>query len=212
MLKLSRSGEGGRAGSVLPVLLSGLGGSYLVMMFLKLASLTGLNEVPRDYEPWWGGLFLLLLAAAAGGAIGHALFGAAAAPLTARLGKTCSSRDLRTVWGVASFPAALAFALILVLDLLIAGREAYAGLDGDSMITGWAVASAVIGVSFGGWSLFLFVKGVEVAGGLAPSRAIIMVVVATLSLVPGALLGFVAVAGVTALVGVLIDLVQAVNK
>lgn len=211
-LRLSRDDDGGRAGSILVLLLSGLGGAYLLLMFLKIRGLVGFREVSPEDTQWWGGLGLAVVAAVVAGIIGHFLFGLAAPPLVARVGKRCKPRDLRTIWGLSSFPAAVGFTLLVILDLVIAGREAYSSLEGSSLTTGWAAGSLAIGLSLGAWSLYLFLQGLQVAADVRPSRSIMVLLVAVLCLMPATFLGIIAVVGVASLVGMLVNVVQAVNK
>lgn len=211
-LRLSRNDGGGRAGSILALLLSGLGGAYLLLMFLKIRGLLGFLEVSPQDAQWWSGLVLSVIAATVMGIVGHFLFGVAARPLVARIGKRCAARELRTVWGLSSFPAAAGFGVLLILDLLIAGREAYSSVEGDSLVTGWSVGSLVIGLSLGVWSLYLFVQGLEVAADVRPSRSIMVLLVAVLCLTFAAAFGIVVMIGLVSLVGLLVNIVQAVNK
>lgn len=193
-------------------MLAALGGSYLLLMSLKIRGLVGFKEVSPEDAQYWSGLASALLAAAVAGALGSFLFGFASPPLVGRLGKPSRPRELRTVWGLSAFPAAAGFVLIVLLDVLIAGREAYAKVEGDSLVTGWAAGSLAIGLSLGIWSLYLFVQGLRVAAEVPPSRSIMVLLVGILCLMVGAVLGGLAVIGVASLIGLLVNVVQAVSK
>lgn len=192
--------------------LAGLGGAHLLLIFLKVRGLTGFRPVSPAETEWWGGLGLALFAAAVAGVIGHLLFAFVATPLVARLGKPCERPDLRTIWGLAGFPAAAGFVLLVVLDILIAGREAYSSIEDDSLVTAWAAGSLAIAVSLGIWSLYLFVQGLRVAADVRPPRSIMVLLVAVLSLAIASVLAVFAVMGVVSLVGLLVNVVQAVIK
>jgi hypothetical protein len=129
-----------------------------------------------------------------------------------RIGKSSEPRDLRTIWGLAAFPAAAGFILIVLLDIVIAGREAYTKVEGSSLVTGWSAGSLAIGLSLGVWSLYLFVQGLRVAAEVPPSRSIMVVLVGLLCLMVGAVLGGFAVVGLVSLGGLLWNVIQAVNK
>ena len=211
-IRLSRSGDGGRARAVLVTLLAALGAAHILLVFLKVRGLTGFRPISPEETQWWGGLGLAILAAAVAGVVAHLLFGVVARPIVARLGTRSEGRELRTIWGLASFPAAAGFVLLVVLDVFIAGREAYSSVEGDSLVTGWAAGSLAIALSLGIWSLYLFVQGLRVAADVRPSRSIMVLLVAVLCVAVAAFLGTLVVVGVVSLIGLLVNVVQAVNK
>lgn len=192
--------------------LAGLGGAYLLLMFLKIRGLIGFKEISPDDAQFWTGFASALGAAALAGALGNLLFGFASPPLVSRIGKSSEPRELRTIWGLAAFPAAAGFILIVLLDIVIAGREAYTKVEGSSLVTGWSAGSLAIGLSLGVWSLYLFVQGLRVAAEVPPSRSIMVVLVGLLCLMVGAVLGGFAVVGLVSLGGLLWNVIQAVNK
>ena len=102
-----------------------------------------------------------------------------------------TGRDLRLVWGASAFPQVFALVLLLPLDLVIVGTDTFTTASlGDSVATAWAAFSIALGISVGVWSLFLFVKGVEVAGGISKGRAMLgtLVAIACLAMVVGAVI------------------------
>ncbi len=86
------------------------------------------------------------------------------------------------VWGMASFPVATGFVLILLCDVLLAGEEAYTSDQTTSLATGWTVASMVLATSLAAWSIYLFGKGMAIVSGLRHSRSAAVVVFAGICL------------------------------
>ena len=69
--------------------------------------------------------------------------------------------------------------LLLPLDLAIVGTDSFTTAKlGDSLATAWAAFSIALGICIAIWSLFLFVRGLEVAGGLGAKRALIASLIA----------------------------------
>jgi hypothetical protein len=102
-----------------------------------------------------------------------------------------TGRDLRLVWGASDFPHVFALVLLLPLDLAIVGTDSFttAKLD-DSLATAWAAFSIALGICIAIWSLFLFVRGLEVAGDIGAKRALAgtVIALACLTVVVGAVL------------------------
>ena len=197
---------------MLVTVLAALGVAHLLLVFLKVRGLTGFRAVSAEDTQWWGGLGLAVLAAAIGGVLAHLLFGVVAPSLVARLGKRAEGRELRTIWGLSSFPAAAGFLLLVVLDVLIAGREAYSALEGDSLVRGWAAGSLALALSLGFWSLYLFVVGLRVAADVRPAASIMVVLVAAFCVAIAAVVGTLIVVGVVSLIGLLVNVIEAVKK
>lgn len=193
-------------------LLAALGGAFLTLLFLKVRGVIGFEGItPSEFR--WRDFSLVLVAGALAGIIGHYLFGWLAQALVARDGKRASARDLRTVWGVAGVPVALAFVLFLVLDVLIGGRDVYlTPREGDSLVMGWAIGSLVLALGAAAWSFLLFLKGIGITGEMRPSRSTAVVVVSGIALGVAAPLALLVVVGILSLGQFLIDLVQAVAK
>lgn len=183
----------------------------MLVIFLKVRELIGFKEVTLSEFRWtWFTVFLAV--GAVMGVIAHHLFAAVGSPVVGRLGKRCSGKDLRTVWAVASFPIVLGLVGLLSLDILIAGREAYSSPLRDSASSGWAVGSTVFGISVLLWSFSLFVVGLRIVGGLRLRRALVVVVLAVLSLALSAPIAVGIVLGLGTLIGFAVDLVQALTK
>ena len=157
--------------------------------WLKIGGLLG----GRDVDPTQFGIAELVFALVTGAALamlGQAVFGVVA-PLVARaFGGELSGRDARIVWGASAFPQVFTVLVLLPLDLIIVGPEIFATTKpGDSLATGWAAISVALCLLMAGWSLSLFVRGMQVVAKLDLTRAIGAVVVA------GACLSLVVVAG-----------------
>ena len=192
--------------------LAAFGGAFLMLLFLKVRGLIGFEGVTAE-EFKWGVYALSLAAGAFVGVIAHYLFGALARPLVEKNGKRCESRDLRTIWGVSVFPIALCFVLIVGLDILIGGRDVYlASMDGDSLIAGWAAGSLVLTACAAAWSIYLFVRGLGVAGEMRPSRSFASVLVALICLIVSAPVAIGLVAGVVTLAEFSADLIRTMTK
>lgn len=210
-MRLSRSDEGRGGRRVLVPALSALGGAYLLLMFLKIRGLTGFREVtPAEFD--WSAFGLALAVAALSGVLAQFLFGFAGAPATSRLGSRCKPQDLRTVWSLAGFPVAVGFLLLVVLDIAIAGRQAYSSVEGDALVTGWATGSLTVGLILGVWSLYLFAQGLGVAAEMRFSRSLLFVVVGSLCLAVAAPVATFVIYGMGMLTGLIVDLIQAVSR
>jgi MFS family permease len=143
-----------------PYALSALGGSALLLLWLKLGGLVGLREATeRSYRPVY--LVLTVVAGAVLGLVGQFLWGFVGARV---LSETTSSSDMRLVWGAASLPLCGVVLILLPLDLLIAGPEVYTTerLE-DPLATAWAAFSMAVGVALALWAAYLLVRGLKVA-------------------------------------------------
>ncbi|MDQ4094766.1 MAG: hypothetical protein M3174_00955 [Actinomycetota bacterium] len=209
---MSRTGDGGRARSVLVTLLAALGAAHLLLLSFKVRGLSGFSPVAPDQANWWGLFGLTILVATLAGVIAHAIFALVARPLVARFGSGSERRDLRTVWGLANFPAAAGFLILVLFDVLIGGREAYAGAEAGPLVTGWTAGSLAVGLSLGIWSFYLFVQGLRVAADVHGAGTIMVVVVAAISLAVAAALATAIVAGLISLIVLLVNVIEAVKK
>jgi hypothetical protein len=155
--------------------------------------MSGMREVCTDRFVGVNIAAALLLGALLG-LIAQAIWGLVGPATVRSLRGDTEGRSLRLVWGASEFPQVLALALLLPLDLLIIGTDAYttASLE-DPLSTAWAAFSIAIGISLTVWSLFLFIRGVEVAGGVGFWRAV--------AATGAALLCWVALIGVLVLIG-----------
>lgn len=172
--------------------LAAVGGASLAALWLKGGALLGVRNVctPDRVGQYIAGSLVLgalfaLLAQLLWGGIG---------PRAMRMFHTeTAGRDLRLVWGASAFPQVFALVLLLPLDLAIVGTDTFTTASlGDSLATAWAAFSIALGISVGVWSLFLFVRGLEVAGGISKGRALVGTVVAIACL--AAVIGAVVVA------------------
>lgn len=170
------------AEGISPYVLAAIGGAALMSLWLKVGALAGIREIcSREY------LGALIAAALVSGALlgvlAQFLWGAVG-PSVLRAAHGQSDRgSLRLVWGASAFPQVVVLVLLLPLDLLIIGTDAYAtGSLEDPLATAWAAFSIAVGISLAVWSLFLFVRGVEVAGGIGFWKAVTTTMVAALCL------------------------------
>lgn len=180
-----RSARAGRrpAEGIAPYVLAGVGGAVAMSLWLKLGAMTGLREVCTNENV---GLFIAvaLVIGAALGLVAQMVWGAVGPPTIRGLRGETSRGSLRLVWGASAFPQVAALLLLLPLDLLIVGVDTYTtGSLDDPLATAWAAFSIAVGISLGVWSLFLFVRGVEVAGGIGSWRAVVATAAAALCFV-----------------------------
>lgn len=169
-----------------------------MLLWLKLGSLLGVREVAATEFRW----SYLVVAAAAGALLAliaqfvWGYLGAAAARLA---GGHPPARDLRVVWGASAFPQILGLALLLPLDLIIVGTDTFTSERlGDSLATGWAALSIALSFSLAVWSLFIFVRGVEVAASVSVVKALgitLVGVVCLFAIVGGSVAGAAALGG-----------------
>ena len=155
-----------------PYVLAGVGGAVAMSLWLKIGAMSGLREVCGDD---YIGLFIgvALAIGAVLGLVAQAVWGAVGPPTIRSLRGETSRGSLRLVWGASAFPQVAALLLLLPLDLLIVGVDTYTtGSLDDPLATAWAAFSIAIGISLAVWSLFLFVRGIEVAGGIGFWRAV----------------------------------------
>ena len=155
-----------------PYVLSTLGGAAATSLWLKVGALSGIREVCTDRYVGVNIAVALILGAILG-LIAQAIWGGVG-PSTVRSMRGEANRgSLRLVWGASAFPQVVAVVVLLPLDLLIVGTDAYStGSVNDPVSTAWAAFSIAIGISLAVWSLFLFVRGIEVAGGIGFWKAV----------------------------------------
>ena len=177
------------AEGISPYVLAFIGGAVLSSLWLKIGALSGLRQVCGD-EFVVVNIVAALILGGILGLLAQALWGAVGAPVVRGLHGETTRGSLRLVWGASAFPQVAALVLLLPLDLLIVGTGTYTtGALDDPLSTAWAAFSIAIGISLAIWSLFLFVRGVEVAGGIGFWRAVgaTGVAIACMALVVGAL-------------------------
>lgn len=172
------------AEGISPYVLAAVGGAALMSLWLKIGALGGFREVcSNGYVAAFLAVALVL-----GGLLGllaQLLWGGVGLPLLRSMRSDETSRGfLRLVWGASAFPQVVVLALLLPLDLLIVGTDSYtSGSLEDPVATAWAAFSIAIGISLAVWSLYLFVRGIEVAGGISFWKAVTASAAAALCLV-----------------------------
>jgi hypothetical protein len=176
----ARAGERPAEGYA-PYVLAVIGGAAAMALWLKLGAIVGRTTSGRltaDVGLLVAALVLgSLLALAAQFAWGPA--GSAAA---AHLGHGAPRRDLRVVWGDCGLPQTFMLAILVPLDLLIAGPAAFASAaPPDPVARAWVALSLAIAVALAGWSTWLFVRGVQVATGLPLRRSLAVALVGPLT-------------------------------
>lgn len=175
----ARARAGRRAEGVHSYVLAALGGTGLMVGWLKVSGAAGLRDVPP-------GQFGALEAAAAlvlGAVVALVAQGAFGALGTLLL--RAPARELRLVWGAASVPQALVALVLFPLDLVVVGiRVLSTARPGDSVATAWAALTTALCVAAAAWSTWLLGRGVEALGrGRAAGLA---VAVASLAAAAGA--------------------------
>ena len=169
-----------------------------MLLWLKVGSLLGFRDVARVEFEW----SYLIVAAVTGAVLAlfcQFVWGLVGSAVVRGLGGDAPARDLRTVWGASDFPQAIGLLLLLPLDLIIVGSDTFTSEKlADSLATGWAAISIALSLSLASWTMFIFVRGVQVAGSLSGLKAI----TATLAgLIVLAVIAGGAVAGAAALGG-----------
>ena len=180
----SRTGTRGAEG-VAPYVLSFVGGAAVLVLWLKLGALFGLRSVGGDGFRW-DYLVASMAAGGLGALVGQVLWGFAGRGLLGALGGDPRPRDLRIVWGAASFPHVFALAVLLPLDLIIVGTNTFTNVRlQDNLSTGWAALSIAFATSLAMWDAYLFVRGTGVAASVNTWRALLATGVGFVCLVAG---------------------------
>lgn len=159
-----------------PYVLAAAGGAAFFLLWLKIGALAGLREASLDsYRAEY-----LTASVVVGAALGLISQWAWAAVGSRALDTPGSSRrNLRLIWGTASFPQLLTLVVLLPLDLLIVGPGAFTSDQlGDPLATAWAALSIALGVAFSVWGGYLFVRGIAVTSKAGRVRRAVVVVVA----------------------------------
>lgn len=154
-------------------LFAAVGGAALASLWLKLGALLKLRQVCAvDYVPAYIATTFLLGAVL--GLIAQAIWGNSGAALATALRGNAEPHRMRLVWGAAAVPQILVFLVLLPLDLLIVGTDSFTTrpLD-ESISTAWAAFSIAIAVSLAVWSLYIFIRGVQVIAGLNLRKSLI---------------------------------------
>lgn len=181
-IRRERSGRKPAEG-VAPSVLAAVGGAGGMLLWLKLGSALGLRHVAASGFRW-----PYLVSAVAVGAvlslIGQTVWALLAPRVARALGGVAKPSDVRLVWGGSALPQVFALVLLLPLDLTIAGPASFTDARfADSLSAAWASLSIAIAVALTVWSLYLFVRGMQVATGMSAARISLLTVVAGLCLV-----------------------------
>jgi hypothetical protein len=169
-----------------------------MLMWLKVGSLLNIREVAAaEFE--WSYLIVAGIAGALLALVAQLVWGYLGAGVARMLGGHAPARDMRVVWGASAFPQVIGLVILLPLDLVIVGRETFTSEKlADSLATGWAALSIAFSLSLAVWSLFIFVRGVEVAASVPLLKALATTVVGVLvlgAIAAGSVAGAVALGG-----------------
>ena len=148
--------------------LAAFGGATAMLLWLKVRALASIRPLAPSEFGW--GYFVTWLLVAAVTAVAAQVVWSFLAP---RLGgpDAGSPRSFRAVWALSAFPQVAALLILMPLDLLLVGREAFTASDtGDSVALAWMALSTALAVSLAVWSLFVFAKGTHVATRATPLR------------------------------------------
>lgn len=167
---------------VAPYVLAALGGSALMLLWLKLGSMLGVREV-ASAEFKWSYLIVAGVAGALLALVAQLVWGYLGAGSVRMVGGHSPARDLRVVWGASAFPQVIGLVALLPLDLMIVGQDTFTSEKlVDPLSTGWAALSIALSLSLAVWSLFIFVRGVEVASSVSLFKALGITLVGVLVL------------------------------
>jgi hypothetical protein len=161
----ARAGERLPEGAA-PYVLAAVGGAGAMVAWLKLGALAGWRSASSaDFDS--SVLAATLVLGALLSLAGQALWGVAAARALDALGSHARRRHLRLVWGASGLPQVFVLLVLLPGDLAIAGPASLTtDALGDPVATAWAAVSIALTAAAAAWSLWIFWRGVEVAGGL----------------------------------------------
>ncbi len=163
--------------------LAALGGVALASLWLKVGALFKLRNVCAAGDVT--GYVIAALALGSLLALGaQALWGSVGVPLVHALRGDATRHNLRLVWGASAVPQVFVLLILLPLDLVIVGTDTFTTRPlGESLATAWAALSIALAISAAIWSLYLFLRGVEVSAGIRTRQALLGVAVAALCLV-----------------------------
>lgn len=154
-----------------------------MIFWLKIGALLGFRQVAA-VQFRWSYIVVAVVAGAVVALMAQVLWGFAGAIAMRLVGGEPPARDLRVVWGASSFPQIAVLLLLLPLDLLIVGPATFTSERlTDPLSTGWAALSIALSASVAVWSMFIFLRGVEVAAGVSWPRAVPLAGIAALCLV-----------------------------
>jgi hypothetical protein len=180
-VRRERSGRKPAEG-VAPSVLAAVGGAGGMLLWLKLGSALGLRNVAGSGFRWP----YLVTAVAVGavlGLLGQTVWSLVGPRVARGLGGVAKASDVRLVWGGSALPQVFALVVLLPLDLTIAGTASFTDARfADSLSAAWASLSIAIAVALSLWSVYLFVRGMQVATGMSAARIALVTLVAGLCL------------------------------
>lgn len=169
-----------RPEGVAPYILATIGGAAASLLWLKVSPLAGLRADSQVHLRW----AYLVAAAVLGAALmvaGQLLWGSLGPHLLRSVGLRADGRELRLVWGASAFPQVFAVFVLVPMDLAIVGPEAYVNVRvEDPVSAGWAALSVALALGLALWSMWLFVRGMQVAANVPARRAMLSVAPALL--------------------------------
>ncbi len=156
------SGAGARSAAKSASFLSFVGGAGGILVWLKVSGLVGARDVSPDAFRW-GYVIAALILGGLVGLIGRALWVLA----MNRVSRGDAREDLlRLSWGTAALPQVIALLLLLPLDLIVTGRDAFTSARLPTTFeTVWAAISIAFALSLFAWSCLLLTRGVRIAIG-----------------------------------------------
>jgi Yip1 domain len=186
------------AEGIAPYVIAALGGSALMLLWLKLGSLIGIRDVAASQFKW-SYLVVGAIAGALLALVAQMIWGYVGAIVVRSVGGHTTARDLRVVWGASDSPHVVGLVVLLPFDLIVVGTDTFTSEKlTDPLSTGWAALSIAFSLSLAIWSLFIFVRGVEVAADVSWIKALAISFVGLLVLaviVAGSVVGAAALAG-----------------
>ena len=159
-------------------LFTGVGGAALAALWLKIGALLKLRSVcTNEYIAAYIAGALVLGALLAW--LAHAIWGLAGPTVVSGLRGEATRTEMRLVWGASAIPQIFVLIVLVPLDLIIVGTDTFTTTPlQESLATVWAAMSIALALSLAVWSLFLFVRGVEVTSGVSWKRSLVALTVA----------------------------------
>jgi hypothetical protein len=152
-----------------------------MLLWLKLSGALGVREVAVFR---WSYLVGALVVGAALGLLVQAVWALVGTRVTRVLGFETRPSELRLVWGGSALPQVFTLVVLLPLDLMIAGQTTFTTARfADSLSAAWASLSVALAVALCVWSLYLFVRGTQVATQMSLTRVALMTFLAALCLI-----------------------------
>lgn len=163
-----------------PYILAAIGGAAAALLWLKVSPLAGLRVSSQEHFRW----SYLVAAALLGTALmlgAQFLWGVVGGRVLRAVGVAAEGRELRLVWGASAFPQVFALMVLVPMDLMIVGPEAYMNVRvEDPLSAGWAALSVALSLVLAGWSIWLFVRGMQAVAEVPVRRAMLSVAPALL--------------------------------